>query len=83
MCSVFGLINHQNKLTTREKNRIINTLARECEVRGTDATGIAYNFGGQLRIFKRPLPAHKLRLRVPPNVSVIMGPSRMTSHGNE
>ena len=61
MCSVFGLIDHQNKLTIREKNRVLNTLARECEVRGTDATGIAYHFGGQLRIFKRPTPAHKLR----------------------
>ena len=61
MCSLFGLIDHQNKLTTREKNRILNTLARECEVRGTDATGIAPHFGGRLRIFTRPLPARKLR----------------------
>ena len=83
MCSVFGLIDHQNKLTTREKNCIINTLARECEVRGTDATGIAYHFGGRLRIFKRPLPAHRLRLRVPPQANVIMGHTRMTTQGNE
>ena len=83
MCSLFGLIDHQNKLTTREKNRILNTLARECEVRGTDATGIAYHFGRRLRIFKRPLPAHKLRLRVPPGVSVIMGHTRTTTQDNE
>ena len=83
MCSLFGIIDHQNKITTREKNRILNTLARECEVRGTDATGIAYHFGGRLRIFKRPLPASKLRLRVPNNVNVIMGHTRMTTQGNE
>ena len=83
MCSLFGMIDYQNKLTTREKNRILNTLARECEVRGTDATGIAYHFGGRLRIFKRPLPARKLRLRVPSNVNVIMGHTRMTTQGNE
>lgn len=83
MCSLFGLMDYQNKLTTREKNRILNTLARECEVRGTDATGIAYHFGGRLRIFKRPLPARKLRLRVPSNVNVIMGHTRMTTQGNE
>ena len=83
MCSLFGMIDYQNKLTTREKNRILNTLARECEVRGTDATGIAYHFGGRLRIFKRPLPACKLRLRVPSNVNVIMGHTRMTTQGNE
>ena len=83
MCSLFGIIDQQNKLTTREKNRILNTLARECEVRGTDATGIAYQFGGRLRIFKRPLPARKLRLRVPSGVNVIMGHTRMTTQGNE
>lgn len=83
MCSVFGLIDHQNKLTTRDKDRIVNTLARECEVRGTDATGIAYHFGGRLRIFKRPLPAHRLRLRVPPGVNMIMGHTRMTTQGNK
>lgn len=83
MCSVFGLIDHKQALTTKDKNRIINTLARECEVRGTDATGIAYHFGGRLRIFKRPLPAHKLRLRVPPGVNVVLGHTRMTTQGNE
>lgn len=83
MCSVFGLIDYKQALTAKEKNRILNTLARECEVRGTDATGIAYHFGGRLRIFKRPLPAHRLRLRVPPGVSVIMGHTRMTTQGNE
>lgn len=83
MCSLFGLMDYQNKLTTREKNRILNALARECEVRGTDATGIAYHFGGRLRIFKRPLPARKLRLRVPSDVNVIMGHTRMTTQGNE
>ena len=83
MCSVFGLIDHKQVLTTKDKNRILNTLARECEVRGTDATGIAYHFGGRLRIFKRPLPAHRLWLRVPNGVNVIMGHTRMTTQGNE
>ena len=83
MCSVFGLIDYKQALTAKEKNRILNTLARECEVRGTDATGIAYHFGRRLRIFKRPLPAHKLRLHVPPGVNMIMGHTRMTTQGNE
>lgn len=82
MCSVFGLIDYKQALTAKEKNRILNTLARECEVRGTDATGIAYHFGRRLRIFKRPLPAHKLRLHVPPGVNMIMGHTRMTTQGD-
>lgn len=82
MCSLFGLMDFQSVLTTKQKNRILNTLARECECRGTDATGIAYHFGGRMRVFKRPLPARKLRLRVPYGVNVVMGHTRMTTQGN-
>ena len=82
MCSLFGLIDYQNTLTTRQKNHILQVLSKECEVRGTDATGIAYHFGGRLRIFKRPLPAHKLRLHMPSGVNMIMGHTRMTTQGD-
>ena len=54
MCCLFGLIDYGHSLTVSEKNHIITVLSRECEVRGTDATGIAYNHDGCLRIFKRP-----------------------------
>ena len=83
MCSLFGLIDFDRRLTTKQKNRILNTLARECEVRGTDATGIAYNFAGRMRIYKRPLPAHKMRLHIPNGVNVVMGHTRMTTQGSE
>ena len=73
MCSLFGMIDYNRKLTTRQKNKILNTLAKECEVRGTDATGIAYNFAGRMRIYKRPLPAHKMRLHIPNGVNVVNG----------
>ena len=63
MCSLFGLIDYQNVLTTRQKNRILQVLGKECEVRGTDATGIAYNFSGSIKVFKRPLAAHKLKFQ--------------------
>ena len=63
MCSLFGLIDFKECLSTHTKNKILNTLARECQVRGTDATGIAYNFNDRLRIYKRPLPARKVKIR--------------------
>ena len=28
MCSIFGLIDHKQALSTKDKNRILNTLAR-------------------------------------------------------
>lgn len=82
MCSVFGLIDYQGALNYRTKNHILNTLARICEARGTDATGIAYHANGKLCIYKRPLPAHRMKFRVPPEAKVIMGHTRMTTQGN-
>ena len=82
MCSLFGLVDFKETLSTHTKNKILNTLARECQVRGTDATGIAYNFNGRMRIYKRPLPARKVKIHLPHDVNVIMGHTRMTTQGN-
>ena len=82
MCSLFGLIDFNNVLTTFKKNKILNTLSTVCECRGTDATGIAYNLNGKLKIYKRPVPAHKLNIRLPDGVKTIMGHTRMTTQGD-
>ena len=82
MCSLFGLIDFKECLSTHTKNKILNTLAREYQVRGTDATGIAYNFNGCMRIYKRPLPAWKVKIHLPHDVNVVMGHTRMTTQGN-
>ena len=39
MCSLFGLIDYQNTLTTRQKNHILQVISKECEVRGTGRDG--------------------------------------------
>ena len=82
MCSLFGLIDFNEVLTAKKKNKILNTLATVCECRGTDATGIAYNLNGKLKIYKRPVPAHKLNIRLPDGVKTIMGHTRMTTQGD-
>ena len=61
---------------------MLSVLASACEARGTDATGIAYNVGGTLRIYKRPAPAHRLRFRVPDTARIILGHTRMTTQGS-
>ena len=81
MCCLFGVIDHGRKLTGRQRGQLIRALARESEARGTDAAGIAYNSAGQLCIYKRPGPAHKLNFFVPEDARVIMGHSRMTTQG--
>lgn len=82
MCSLFGIIDYGNVFSAKEKNQILRILSTECEARGTDATGIAYNCNGKMRIYKRPIAAHKMWYRVPDNAAVIMGHTRMTTQGN-
>lgn len=60
MCCLFGILDYGGKLNRKEKTKILSTLSVACEERGTDATGIAYNTGGALKVYKRPLPAHLL-----------------------
>jgi len=82
MCSLFGFIDYTNTLSARQKNKILTGLSHECERRGTDATGIAYNYAGALRIFKRPFAAHKMRFHIPNGVNVVMGHTRMATQGS-
>ena len=81
MCCLFGLIDYRHTLTAKQKSRMISALAVAAEARGTDATGIAYNSGGTLRIYKRPLPAHCMRFHIPEDAAVVMGHTRMTTQG--
>ena len=83
MCCLFGIHDYGHSLTQKQKNRLLSILGTACEARGTDATGIAYNVGDKLCIYKRPRPAHWMRFQVPPASNVIMGHTRMTTQGNE
>ena len=82
MCCLFGLIDYRHTLTAKQKSRMISALAVAAEARGTDATGIAYNSGGKLHIYKRPLPAHSMRFQIPQDAAVVMGHTRMTTQGS-
>ena len=83
MCGLFGLIDYKGCLSVRQKEKIIKILSAECEVRGTDAAGVAYVENEEIKIYKRPLPAHKIKFRFKSNPSVIMGHTRMTTQGNQ
>ena len=82
MCCLFGVVDYKHSLSAKQKNRLLSTLAAAAEARGTDATGIAYNSGGKLRIYKRPWAARFMRFCVPQEAAVVMGHTRMTTQGN-
>ena len=82
MCCLFGLMDYGRRMSGRHKSLALYNLASACEVRGTDATGVAYNSGGKLRIYKRPVAAHRMRFHIPGDAAVIMGHTRMTTQGS-
>lgn len=83
MCCLFGLYDYGGTLSAKQKNRMIAALAAASEVRGIDATGIAYCMNGHLSVYKRPLPAHWMRFRIPEQAAAVMGHTRMTTQGSE
>ncbi len=83
MCCLFGFIDYGHQLTRKQRSRLLSVLSVACEERGTDATGIAYNFDGRQRVFKRPIPAHLMWYRVPLGATVVMGHTRMATQGSD
>ena len=83
MCCLFGILDYKQTLNPKQLNKMVATLSKACEIRGTDATGVAYNYNDKLCIFKRPLPAHRIHYRIPDGVHYVMGHTRMTTQGNE
>ena len=82
MCGLFGMFDYQSIFSPTQRNHILNALARESESRGRDATGIAYLHKHKLQIYKRPLPATRLNLCVPPQTNLIMGHTRAATQGS-
>ena len=82
MCCLFGIYNYKQTLTPYQMNHILTLLSEECEVRGTDATGIAYSDTQKLHIFKRALPAHQMGFRLPTNIYYVMGHTRLATKGS-
>ncbi len=83
MCCLFGILDYGSTLTQKQRTKTFSLLARASEVRGTDATGVAYNTAGRLVIYKRPLAAHKMKFRFPEDANILMGHTRMTTQGDE
>ena len=48
MCAIFGLIDYNHTLNAKQREKLLRVLSEECEERGTDATGYAFNHNGKL-----------------------------------
>ena len=81
MCCLFGLIDTELRFTGKEKSKMLHALASASEARGTDATGVAYDYSRTLHIYKRPIPGHKLNFYLRNDTRFAMGHTRMTTQG--
>lgn len=83
MCAIFGMIDYNKKLNVFERHNIIRTLSKECEVRGTDATGISYVCHDGLHVYKKAVKASKFNFFLPYESRMVIGHTRMTTKGKE
>ena len=83
MCAVFGFLDYKGKVSNAILKKLIHYLSVSAEVRGTDATGIAYVRDGSIVTYKKPKPAHKVKLFFPRGTRSVIGHTRFTTQGSE
>lgn len=83
MCALFGWLDCGRNLSHRQLKRLTQEIANAAEERGTDASGISYVDNGEIKIYKKPKPAHKVKFDFPKNTTAIMGHTRLTTQGNQ
>lgn len=82
MCGLFGFSKYGNE-EIKGLSKLTNALAVESSVRGTDATGIAYNIKGHLEITKDSKAAYKMDFKHPDDIVVLTGHTRHATQGSE
>ena len=83
MCAVFGFLDYKSKTSNAVLKKLIHYLSVAAEVRGTDATGIAYVRNGSMVTYKKPKPAHKVKLFFPRDTRAAIGHTRFMTQGSE
>ena len=82
MCGLFGFSDPFHSLRTSQARQLLRALAECSMVRGTDATGIAYNNQNWLHIYRRDTSADKTPLYLPAGAHTAMGHVRMATQGD-
>ncbi len=82
MCCLFGFYNYSGQ-SIKDLSRLTNSLAEEATVRGTDATGIAYNHKDRLVIHKEPKSAFQVSFKHPDDIISVTGHTRHSTQGNK
>lgn len=79
MCGLYGVLSYGNEI--KDIAEITEALAIESAVRGTDATGYAYNKSNHIEVCKKSKSAYTMNFTIPKNISTVMGHTRHATQG--
>lgn len=79
MCGLYGILSYGNEI--KDIAEIIEALAIESAIRGTDATGYAYNKSNHIEVCKKSKSAYMMNFSVPKGVNAVMGHTRHATQG--
>lgn len=82
MCGLFGFCNYSG-VTIKGMERLATLLSHAAAIRGTHATGIAFNLDGKISIDKAAKSAYKFKMSVPDDTVSLIGHTRYTTQGSE
>jgi glucosamine 6-phosphate synthetase-like amidotransferase/phosphosugar isomerase protein len=85
MCGVFGAIRTEKSWIGEKRfKHLVRNLGIEAQVRGTHATGIAFNINNKLNIVKSATPAASFPFisSIPNDVKAVLGHTRYTTQGS-
>lgn len=79
MCGLYGILSYGNKI--KDIAEITEALAIESAIRGTDATGYAYNKSNHIEVCKKSKSAYMMNFNMPKGVNAVMGHTRHATQG--
>ena len=82
MCAIYGFVNYKHLLSGQQLKELVRNLSIASEVRGTDASGIAYVKNGYLSVYKTPKPSHEVDFFFPSDTTILTGHTRWTTQGS-
>lgn len=82
MCGLFGFSDYGHRLSALQMSELLDALAAESAIRGTDACGIAYTIDGKLEIEKEPKSAYEVTFKLPKDTRAVIGHTRHSTQGS-
>ena len=82
MCGLFGFLNYgENEI--KDISKFTKSLSEQSAIRGTDATGVAFNYKNGISIIKEAKSAYRFEIKHSDDVCALIGHTRHSTQGTE